>query len=88
MRACAELRSISSAAVFDGAEGGFFHASGGPAKVKHRAVVVEVGGTVKQARAFDRVMAATIWSTTSGRRASEKLGMHSMSWDMERSWLV
>src|SRR5258706_6046473 len=24
--------------------------------------------------------AATIWSTTSGRRASEKLGMHSMSW--------
>jgi hypothetical protein len=26
--------------------------------------------------------AATIWSTTSGRRASEKLGIHSTSWGM------
>jgi hypothetical protein len=27
-------------------------------------------------------MAAAIWSIISGRRASEKLGMHSMSWGM------
>jgi hypothetical protein len=36
-------------------------------------------------------MAATIWSMTSGRRASEKLGMHSISWGMRifdfRFWI-
>src|SRR3972149_4347082 len=33
------------------------------------------------------LMAATIWSMTSGRRASEKLGIHSMSWGMGGSIL-
>ena len=36
----------------DGAEGGLFHRFGRARKGDHRAVVVEVGGTVEQARAF------------------------------------
>ena len=36
----------------DGAEGGLFHRLGRARKGDHRAVVVEVGGTVEQARAL------------------------------------
>ena len=38
----------------DGAEGGFLHSFGRTREGEHRAVVVEVGGTVKQTRAVDR----------------------------------
>ena len=62
----------------DGAEGGLLHARGCACKGEHGAVVVEEERSSSFTSLTDW-MAAAIWSITSGRRASEKLGIHSIN---------